>query len=65
MLFPGTTLEDQEDVANKLKKYDLLALPIVDNENRLVGIITIDDAIDVLEEESTEDFQKWQGNYSK
>lgn len=54
----GTTLEDQEDVANKLKKYDLLALPIVDNENRLVGIITIDDAIDVLEEESTEDFQK-------
>lgn len=54
----GTTLEDQEDVANKLKKYDLLALPIVDNEDRLVGIITIDDAIDVLEEESTEDFQK-------
>lgn len=54
----GTTLEDQEDVANKLKKYDLLALPIVDNENRLVGIITIDDAIDVLIEESTEDFQK-------
>lgn len=54
----GTTLEDQEDVANKLKKYDLLALPIVDNENRLVGIITIDDAIDVLVEESTEDFQK-------
>ena len=54
----GTTLEDQEDVANKLKKYDLLALPIVDNENRLVGIITIDDAIDVLEEENTEDFQK-------
>jgi len=54
----GTTLDDQEDVANKLKKYDLLALPIVDNEKRLVGIITIDDAVDVLEEESTEDFQK-------
>ena len=54
----GTTLEDQEDVVNKLMKYDLLALPIVDKENRLVGIITIDDAVDVLEEESTEDFQK-------
>ena len=54
----GTTLEDQEDVVNKLTKYDLLALPIVDKENRLVGIITIDDAVDVLEEESTEDFQK-------
>ena len=54
----GTTLEDQEEVANKLKKYDLLALPIVDNEKRLVGIITVDDAIDVLEEENTEDFQK-------
>ncbi len=54
----GTTSDDQEEVANKLKKYDLLALPIVDNEKRLVGIITIDDAIDVLEEENTEDFQK-------
>ncbi len=52
------TLEDQEVVANIFKKYALLAVPVVDDEQRLVGIVTIDDAIDVLEEETTEDFEK-------
>lgn len=49
---------DKETVANLLKKYDLIALPVVDNEERLVGIITVDDAIDVIEEEATEDIEK-------
>lgn len=49
---------DKETVANLLKKYDLIALPVVDNEDRLVGIVTIDDAIDVIEEEATEDIEK-------
>lgn len=53
-----TTLEDKEVVAEKFQKYDLLALPVVDRENRLVGIITIDDAMDVLQDENTEDFEK-------
>ncbi len=53
-----STHEDQEAVAQLFNKYDFLALPVVDNENRLVGIITVDDAIDVLEEEATEDIQK-------
>jgi magnesium transporter len=52
------TLEDMEVVANIFKKYALLAVPVVDDEQRLVGIVTIDDAIDVLEEETTEDFEK-------
>ena len=49
-----TTMEDQESVAEKFKKYDLTAMPVVDGENRLVGIVTVDDAIDVMEEEATE-----------
>lgn len=53
-----TTLEDKEVVADKFQKYDLLALPVVDRENRLVGIITIDDAMDVLQDENTEDIEK-------
>lgn len=53
-----TTDTDKETVANVLKKYDLTALPVVDNEERLVGIITIDDAVDVIEEETTEDIEK-------
>lgn len=53
-----TTDTDKETVANLLKKYDLIALPVVDNEERLVGIVTVDDAIDVIEEETTEDFEK-------
>lgn len=52
------TLDDQEVVARTLSKYDFLALPVVDKENRLVGIVTIDDAMDVLQEEVTEDIEK-------
>ena len=52
------TMDDQEDVADIAKKYDLLSIPVVDNENRLVGIITIDDIVDIIEEENTEDFEK-------
>ncbi len=52
------TMDDKEDVARALSKYDFLSLPVVDNENRLVGIVTVDDAIDVIEEEATEDIEK-------
>ena len=52
------TLDDQEDTAALFKKYDLLSMPVVDKENRLVGIITIDDVMDVIEQENTEDFHK-------
>ncbi len=52
------TLDDREYVADIVSKYDLLSVPVVDNENRLVGIITIDDVVDVIEEEVTEDFEK-------
>lgn len=52
------THDDQEDIAEVFKKYNFLSLPVVDNENRLVGIITIDDIVDVIEEETTEDFQR-------
>jgi magnesium transporter len=52
------THTDQEEVASIIKKYDFLALPVVDTENRLVGIVTIDDAVDVMQEEATEDIQK-------
>ena len=53
-----TTHEDKEDVAQMFSKYDLSAIPVVDGEDRLVGIITFDDAMDVMEEETTEDFEK-------
>ncbi len=53
-----STHEDQETTVNLFNKYDFLALPVVDTENRLVGIITVDDAIDVLQEEITEDIEK-------
>lgn len=53
-----TTLEDQEEVAKLFKKYDFAAMPVVDQENRLVGIITVDDVMDILEEEVTEDIEK-------
>ncbi len=49
------TQQDKEDVANLLSKYDLLSVPVVDQENRLVGIVTVDDALDVITEEATED----------
>ncbi len=52
------TLDDKEDAAKLFDRYDLSALPVIDNEQRLVGIITADDAIDVLQDENTEDFQK-------
>lgn len=52
------TLDDKEDAARMFDKYDFLALPVVDMESRLVGIITIDDAVDVLQEETTEDIEK-------
>lgn len=51
------TLDDQEEVVKKFDKYDFIALPVVDKEDRLVGIVTVDDAIDVLQEENTEDFE--------
>jgi len=51
------THEDQEHIAQLFKKYDLLAMPVVDHEERLVGIITIDDVVDIMEQETTEDFQ--------
>lgn len=52
------TTDDQEEVANTFSKYDLNAVPVVDTEQRLVGIVTVDDAIDVIEEEATEDIEK-------
>lgn len=52
------TLEDKEFVAEKFQKYDLMAVPVVDQENRLVGIVTFDDAMDVLQDENTEDIEK-------
>ena len=52
------TMDDKEDVAQALSKYDFLAMPVVDKEERLVGIVTVDDAMDVIEEETTEDFEK-------
>ena len=52
-----STQDDQEVVAEKFKRYDLLAIPVVDHEGRLTGIITVDDIIDVMEQEATEDFQ--------
>lgn len=52
------TLMDQEEVARQFKKYDFTAMPVVDNENRLVGIITVDDIVDIIEEETTEDMEK-------
>lgn len=52
------TTEDQEEVVETMNKYDLLSIPVVDKEDRLVGIITVDDVMDVMEEEATEDFEK-------
>ncbi len=52
------TMTDQEEVARQFSKYDFTAMPVVDNENRLVGIITIDDVVDIMQEEATEDIEK-------
>lgn len=54
-------LDDREVVSDAFKKYGFLAIPVVDNEHRLVGIITVDDILDVIDEETTEDFQKMAG----
>ena len=56
-LISVTTHTDQEEVARIFSKYDFIALPVVDKENRMVGIVTVDDAIDVMEEETTEDIE--------
>ena len=55
------TTDDQEDVADLFTHYDLLSLPVVDQENRLVGIVSVDDAVDVMEEEATEDIELMAG----
>ena len=60
VVFASTT-EDQESVSEKISDYDLLALPVVDKEGRLVGIVTVDDIIDVMEQETTEDIEKMAG----
>ena len=52
------TMTDQEEAANMFKKYDFTVMPVVDNENRMIGIITIDDVVDIIEEEATEDIEK-------
>ena len=52
------TMMDQEEVARQFQKYDFTAMPVVDNEKRLVGIITVDDIVDILQEEATEDIEK-------
>ena len=54
----ANTVDDKEEVASMFDKYDVLALPVVDKENRLVGIITVDDVIDVIQDEATEDIEK-------
>ena len=60
-LISVTTKTDQEEVAQMLSKYNFLALPVVDGENRMVGIVTFDDAMDVMEEEVTEDMELMSG----
>lgn len=52
------TMVDQEEVARQFQKYDFTSMPVVDNENRLVGIITVDDIVDIMQEETTEDMEK-------
>ena len=54
----AVTTDDQETVVEAFNKYDLLSLPVVDHENRLVGIVTVDDIVDVMEQEATEDMEK-------
>ena len=60
-LISVTTRTDQEEVARMFSKYNFLALPVVDGENRMVGIVTFDDAMDVMEEEATEDIEMMSG----
>jgi magnesium transporter len=60
-LVSASTHDDQEEVARLLTKYDLSAIPVTDSEHKLVGIITVDDVVDVIHEEATEDFHKMAG----
>ena len=60
-VFSVQTHEDQEEVARVVEKYNILAVPVVDEENKLVGVITVDDVIDILQDEATEDFLKMAG----
>lgn len=60
-VFSVNTHEDQEEVARVVEKYNILAVPVVDDENKLVGVITVDDVIDILRDEATEDFLKMAG----
>jgi magnesium transporter len=60
-VFSVQTSEDQEEVARVVEKYNILAVPVVDEENKLVGVITVDDVIDILRDEATEDFLKMAG----
>lgn len=57
----ATTTDDQEEVSEKISDYDLIAIPVVDKEGCLVGIVTVDDVIDVMEQEATEDIEKMAG----
>lgn len=57
LIISAKTDDDKEQLANDFRKYGLLAMPVVDNENRLVGIVTVDDVLTVVEEEATEDFE--------
>ena len=57
-IIQAVTSDDQETVVESFNKYDLLSLPVVDHENRLVGIVTVDDIVDVMEQEATEDIEK-------
>lgn len=57
-LIAARTTEDQEEAVQRMMKYDFISLPVVDQEDRLVGIVTVDDVMDVMEEETTEDFEK-------
>ena len=57
-IIKAVTTEDQEEVVELFNKYDLICLPVVDHEDRLVGIVTVDDIVDVMEEEATEDIEK-------
>ena len=52
------TLDDQEEIASLFRKYDLTTMPVIDHEDRLVGVITVDDIVDVIDQENTEDIQK-------
>jgi len=57
------TSTDQEEVARQVARYNILAIPVVTNDNKIVGVVSVDDTIDVLRDEATEDFLKMAGRY--